>query len=106
MPELRGLVPAYSSQRESLQLPTFSVLAAKELFSFWGVRNLQVHGVPVDSFSTTISHVTQQDRFGNRAGVIEVAGRQAASLAGGNPLLVMAGRFGNGRIRALEVGEL
>ena len=57
------------------------------------------------AFSTSIGHITQENRLGDGAGVIEVAGRFAARLAGDDPFLVMADRIGNRWLGAFEVDD-
>ena len=89
-----------------LQRPPLPVAAAEVLIGLGAVGGLQARGVPLQLLAHPIGHVAQQHRFGQRAGVVEVAGGRAAGLAGLEKLLVVADRVGDRRLRRLEAFEL
>ena len=75
------------------------------LLGLGAVRRLEVSRVPLDLLASLVGNGAQQDGLGQRARVVEVARRQAAGLAGQQPFLLVADRFGEGRIGHFEVGE-
>src|SRR5688572_3473554 len=91
--------------RCGLKCPTFAVFLVDKRLCFGSVRDLQVRGVPFDSAAGTVGNRTEKNRFGQRAGVVEIAGRGAARLDRFDPFAVMADRLRNYRLGPLEASE-
>ena len=53
--------------------PAFPVFLLNVLISRWAIDSLEVFGIPLQGFTRTIRHIAQQDGFGQRTGVIEIA---------------------------------
>ena len=77
--------PATSPSR-STQAPAGAGFAADELRGFGRVRAVEVAGVPFDFLADSIGHVAEMVRFGEPAGVLEVARGWCSSLAGVDPI--------------------
>src|ERR1035441_927525 len=90
----------------SRQLPSLPIFAADVARRFGAILRLEPGGVPLNAFARAISDVAQVVGFGQRAGVIEVAGRGLAGLAGFDPFFPMADGIRDERLGLLEVGEL
>ena len=54
--------------------PARAIILVDQLRSFRHVRNDELLSIPVKSFAESIGHVAQEDRFGQRTGVVKVAG--------------------------------
>src|ERR1043166_1530861 len=57
----------------SLDSPAFAMMITDILLRLGAVGRLQRLGVELQSFAHTQRHIAQQDRFGHRPGVAEVA---------------------------------
>ena len=90
----------------SLNRPAFAVLRLQELLRPVVADRLRVDAVPRKA-AGAIGDVAQQYGLGQRTAVRhEVARGGRAAFAGVDPLLVEAGRVGNGLVRGFEVRKL
>ena len=71
-------------------------IRADVIVGLGAVGGFQQLAIPIEFLAAgAVRNVAQQDGFGQRAGVVEIAGRGLARLAGANPFLVMPDRAGN-----------
>ena len=67
-----------------------------------GALVARIARVPLELLADAVGDVAQVIGLGEPAGVLEVAGRRRAGLAGVNPLGVMAERLRDGRRRGVK----
>src|SRR6185295_17959623 len=88
--------------RNSLETPALAVLLAEVTVGLGTALRLHRRGVPVELLAGLVGDVPQQHRLRQRPGVIEIAERTLArALDRGHPLLVVAERLRDRRIRPL-----
>src|SRR6185503_17895828 len=86
-----------------LQLPSFAVLALEQPVGLRRVDALQVRGIPFELLAETVGDGRQVVRLGEQAGVAERARGLEVGLRGLDPLLVVADRLRDPRLRPLEL---
>ena len=84
-----------------MQCPSLAILAADERVGLGGVGGGELDGVPLELLAGAVGDVAQVVGLGQPAGVLEVAGRRRAGLAGVDPLGVVAERLGDRTARGV-----
>ena len=87
------------------EAPPLAISSPEETFGVGGIGNLEIGGIPVKFLAGPVSDIAKVIRFGERAGVGEVAGRGGTGFAGVNPFLVVPSRRRNPGLGRLEVLE-
>ena len=93
------------TRANSPQLPTRAVVALDEWGGGRAIHGLEPDGVPGELRARAEGDVAKVVGNRERAGVEEVARGRFARLAGVKPLLMMAARFRNERLRRFEILE-
>src|SRR5579862_3835160 len=83
----------------TLNLPALAVMRTEHGVRSLGVAAFQRLRIPIQGLASAVGHTAQQHRLAQRSGVVEVAGRWSAGLAGFDPLLVVADRVRDRRSR-------
>jgi len=89
----------------SLQRPAFAIRRLDEPIGLGAVAGLQVFRIPLQLLAGPEGDRPQQVVLDQRTGVLEVAERRRARLAGMEPFLVMAKRWGNPELGRLKVAR-
>ena len=96
--------PGFFSERLT-EIPTLAVIASNESLSIGSVGGTHLFCIPLDFLPGAIRDVAEMVGLGQQAGVFKVAQCRSAAFARDNPVLVMAGRARNERVRAFEIGK-
>jgi hypothetical protein len=88
------------------QFPSVAIDPLDVLVRLRRIRAFQSGRIPFEFFPDTVSHIAQMIGLGQQSGVLEVARRRFARLAGVQPLGMMADGVLNERLWTLEILEL
>ena len=91
--------------RRLAEFPTLAVLAFDVPLGIGSVGSSHLFYIPLDLLARAIRDIAEVVGFGQQTGVFEVAQCRIAPFAGDDPVLELAGRARDERVRPFEVGE-
>ena len=100
-------VPPENWANERLtEFPTLAVIAPNEPLGIGSVGGAHLFCIPQDLLAGTKRDVAKVVGLSQQTGIFKVAQCRSPAFACGDPVLVVAGRARDERVRAFEIGEL
>ena len=100
------MTPENWANERLTEFPTLAVIAPNEPLGIGSVGGAHLFCIPLDFLAGAKSDISQVVGLSQQTGIFKVAQCRSPSFACGDPVLVMAGRARNERVRAFEIAEL